>query len=66
MNENDMNEQGMLTVLLPKALLEDFRLASRVRGETMSVVVRRMIRDVVQEEKKNAPHLFKRRERAAA
>lgn len=52
----------MLTVKLPPARLEEFKIAAMLRGTTMSSLVQQFVTQVVREEMSIVPQAFKRRE----
>ncbi len=53
---------AMLTVKLRTARLEEFRIASMLRGTTMSALVSQFVAQVVREEMVAVPQAFRRRQ----
>ena len=62
-----MNEQksAMLTVKMSPERLEEFRIASMLRGTTMSSLVSQFVAQVVREEMAAVPQAFRRRKSPA-
>lgn len=57
-----MSNFAMLTVKLPPARLEEFRIAAMLRGTTMSSLVQQFVTQVVREEMMAVPQAFRRRD----
>lgn len=55
------NTYAMLTVKLPPARLEEFRIAATLRGTTMSALIQQFVTSVVREEMAVVPQAFRRR-----
>ena len=57
----DQNKTASLTIKLQPVRLEEFRIASMLRGTTMSSLITELMATVVKEEKASFPDAFKRR-----
>lgn len=62
---SESSKSAMLTVKLSPERLEEFRIASMLRGTTMSSLVSQFVAQVVREEMIAVPEAFKRRSSAA-
>ena len=56
-----MSTFSLLTVKLPPARLEEFKIAAMLRGTTMSSLVQQFVTQVVREEMSAVPQAFRRR-----
>ncbi len=61
MNPNEQ-KTALLTIKLPPSVLEDFRIASMLRGATMSGLVQQFVTKIVREEREAVPDAFRRRQ----
>ena len=62
---SDSSKKAMLTVKLSPDRLEEFRIASMLRGTTMSSLVSQFVAQTVREEMAAVPEAFKRRSRSS-